>query len=64
LNYENIPSEALEEAKRFLLDSVGCAFSALDNKDIQAAYKRNRLASSKAARNIFIFGSKANLAHF
>ena len=31
LNYENIPSEALEEAKRFLLDSVGCAFSALDN---------------------------------
>ncbi|GAH72474.1 unnamed protein product [marine sediment metagenome] len=38
LNYKNIPSVALDEAKRFLLDSVGCAFSALDNKDTQAAY--------------------------
>ncbi|GAG57721.1 unnamed protein product [marine sediment metagenome] len=37
LNYENIPSVALEEAKRFLLDSIGCAFSALNNKDTQSA---------------------------
>jgi len=38
LKYDNIPPEAIKEAKRFLLDSVGCAFSALNNKDTQSAY--------------------------
>ena len=38
LNHKDIPSVALEEAKRFLLDSIGCAFSALNNKDTQATY--------------------------
>ena len=38
LKYEDIPSVAIKEAKRFLLDSIGCAFSALNNQDTQAAY--------------------------
>jgi len=38
LKYDNIPPEAIKEAKRFLLDSVGCAFFAMYNKDTQAAY--------------------------
>ena len=61
LNYENIPSEALEEAKRFLLDSVGCAFSALDNKDIQAAYNYIQDLGGKEQATIIGWGTKENL---
>ena len=61
LNYENIPSVALEEAKRFLLDSVGCAFSALDNKDTQAAYNYIQDLGGKEQATIIGWGTKANL---
>lgn len=61
LNYENIPSVALEEAKRFLLDSIGCAFSALDNKDAQAAYNYIQDLGGKEQATIIGWGIKTNL---
>lgn len=61
LNYENIPSVALEEAKRFLLDSVGCAFSALNNKDTQAAYDYIQDLGGKKQATVIGWGEKANL---
>ncbi len=61
LNYENIPSVALEEAKRFLLDSVGCAFSTLDNKDTQAAYNYIQDLGGKEQATIIGWGTKASL---
>ena len=61
LNYKNIPSVAIEEAKRFLLDSVGCAFSALDNKDTQAAYNYIQDLGGKEQATIIGWGTKANL---
>jgi 2-methylcitrate dehydratase len=61
LNYENIPSVALEEAKRFLLDSVGCAFSALDNEDTQAAYNYIQDLGGKEQATIIGWGTKVNL---
>ena len=61
LNYKDIPSAALEEAKRFLLDSVGCAFSALDNKDTQAAYKYIQDLGGKEQATIMGSGLKTNL---
>ncbi len=36
LSYGDIPTEAKHEAKRFLLDSVGCALAATRNADMQA----------------------------
>ena len=39
LKYEDIPPDALHEAKRFLLDSVGCALAAVQNDDMQAMYR-------------------------
>jgi len=62
LNYENIPSTALEEAKRFLLDSVGCAFSALNSKDTQAAYNYIQDLGGKEQAAIIGWGTKANLS--
>ena len=37
LRYENIPERALREARRFLLDSIGCALAAIHNADMVAA---------------------------
>jgi 2-methylcitrate dehydratase len=39
LQFEDIPQEAIYEAKRFLLDSMGCALAAVHNRDIQAMYR-------------------------
>jgi 2-methylcitrate dehydratase len=61
LKYKDISSEALKEAKRFLLDSIGCAFSALDNKDTQAAYNYIQDLSGKEQATVFGWGLKTNL---
>jgi 2-methylcitrate dehydratase len=61
LNYENIPSVATKEAKRFLLDSVGCAFSALSNKDTQAAYGYIQDLGGKKQATIIGWGEESNL---
>jgi 2-methylcitrate dehydratase len=39
LRYEDIPGDALHEAKRFLLDSLGCALAAVNNEDMAAMYR-------------------------
>ncbi len=36
LKYDDIPAVAIKEAKRFLLDSIGCALAAVGNEDMQA----------------------------
>jgi len=61
LKYDSIPPEAIKEAKRFLLDSVGCAFSALDNKDTKAAYNYIRDLGGKEQATIIGWGEKTNL---
>ncbi|MBN1287347.1 MAG: MmgE/PrpD family protein [Anaerolineae bacterium] len=38
LKLEDVPADAIKEAKRFLLDSVGCAFGALGSRDMQIAH--------------------------
>ena len=39
LKFEDIPEESIWEAKRFLLDSVGCALAAVKNEDMEAMYR-------------------------
>ena len=39
LKYQDIPEESIWEAKRFLLDSVGCALAAVNNEDMAAMYR-------------------------
>jgi 2-methylcitrate dehydratase len=39
LRYEDIPANAVHEAKRFLLDSAGCALAAVPLEDMQAAHR-------------------------
>ncbi|MFN2370504.1 MAG: MmgE/PrpD family protein [Candidatus Krumholzibacteriia bacterium] len=39
LRFEDIPAAELKEAKRFLLDSVGCALAAVPNADMAAMHR-------------------------
>jgi 2-methylcitrate dehydratase len=39
LQLDAIPNEALHAAKRFLLDSIGCALAAIENEDMQAMHR-------------------------
>lgn len=39
LKFEDIPEVAVKEAKRFLLDSIGCAMAAVNNSDMAAMYR-------------------------
>ena len=39
LKYQEIPEESIWEAKRFLLDSIGCALAAVNNEDMAAMYR-------------------------
>lgn len=37
LKYEQIPAAAIHEAKRFIIDSLGCALAAVENEDMERA---------------------------
>ena len=39
LKFEDIPEVSIWEAKRFLLDSMGCALAAVKNEDMEAMYR-------------------------
>lgn len=39
LIFSDIPEESIWEAKRFLLDSIGCALAAVNNEDMAAMYR-------------------------
>ncbi|MCJ7717254.1 MAG: MmgE/PrpD family protein [Anaerolineales bacterium] len=39
LKFQEIPKGAIWEAKRFLLDSIGCALAAVNNEDMEVMYR-------------------------
>ncbi len=39
LKYRDLPDDVVYEAKRFLFDSIGCAFGALNTKDVSSIYR-------------------------
>lgn len=55
LKLETVPPEAIREAKRFLLDSVGCAFGALGRPDVQIVH--DTLAALGGAPEATVIGS-------
>ncbi|MBC7220944.1 MmgE/PrpD family protein [Candidatus Bipolaricaulota bacterium] len=61
LRYEEIPNEACTEAKRFLLDSVGCALAALDLPDMAAAHRYVAKLGGADHATVIGFGTRTNL---
>lgn len=61
LQYEDIPSEAQEEAKRFLLDSIGCALAAVHNEDMDNAFQYIKSLGGHQQATIIGYGHQTNV---
>ncbi len=62
LNFDEIPDKAVEEAKRFLLDSVGCALAACGNEDMERAHRYVKTLGGNNQATIIGYGTRANVA--
>ncbi len=60
LEYDHIPEVAVKEAKRFLLDSVGCALAAVNNSDMAAMYRFTEKLGGTAEATLIGNGHRTN----
>jgi 2-methylcitrate dehydratase len=60
LAFEDIPAEAVHEAKRFLLDSVGCALAAAHTEDMRAMHRFIEALGGKSEATIIGSGHRTN----
>jgi 2-methylcitrate dehydratase len=63
LKYEDIPAASLKEAKRFLLDSVGCALAAVKNQDMAAMYRFTEKLGGTPEATLIGNGHRTNAAN-
>jgi 2-methylcitrate dehydratase len=63
LHYDQIPETSVKEAKRFLLDSVGCALAALDHEDMQQAYDFVQALGGKEQATVIGHGTMTNMGN-
>ena len=59
LKYDMIPAEAVKEAKRYLLDSIGCALGGYQQHDVKIAMEV--LGEHAGAGNTTVIGSGAKV---
>jgi 2-methylcitrate dehydratase len=60
LQYENLPEDVIHEAKRFMIDSLGCAFAAVKNEDMQAMYRFTEKLGGVPEATVIGTGHKTN----
>jgi 2-methylcitrate dehydratase len=60
LQYSDIPEVAIHEAKRFLLDSMGCALAAVQNEDMRAMYRFTEKLGGTPEATIIGTGHRTN----
>jgi len=63
LKYEQLPETVLYQVKRFLLDSIGCAFGGWDTEDFQIQYKLHQDMGGKPEASVLVKGTKMPLYH-
>ena len=63
LQFEDIPQEAVHEAKRFLLDSMGCALVATRNEDMQAMHTFIQKLGGTPEATVIGSGLRTNAPH-
>ncbi len=61
LTYDQIPEPARKEAKRFMLDSVGCALAAVENEDMRQAFEFIQMLGGHEQATVIGHGTKTNL---
>jgi 2-methylcitrate dehydratase len=60
LQFKDIPLEARHEAKRFLLDSMGCALAAVGNEDMLAMYRLMRELGGRPQATVIGTGERTS----
>ncbi|MBU7043836.1 MAG: MmgE/PrpD family protein [Theionarchaea archaeon] len=63
LQYDSLPAEAVTEAKRFLLDSIGCALAAVGNEDMEHACSYIQALGGNHQATIIGYGNRTNMAN-
>ncbi len=63
LKYSDIPETSIKEAKRFLLDSVGCALAAVKNEDMAAMYRFIDKTGGTAESTLIGTGARTNASN-
>jgi len=63
LNYNDLPLNVIGEVKRFLLDSIGCAFGGWDTEDVQIQHNFYSKMGGKKEASVFISGKKMPANH-
>jgi 2-methylcitrate dehydratase len=63
LQYEDIPETARHQARRFTLDSIGCAFAALNNEDMKAAHRYIQALGGTNQATVIGTGLRTNLSN-
>jgi 2-methylcitrate dehydratase len=61
VQYKDIPPEAVKEAKRFLLDSIGCALAAVHNEDMDNAFQYIENLGGNPQSTIIGYGHRTNM---
>ena len=58
LKYEDIPEEVINEVKRYLYDSIGCAIGSVNTKDVNAIRDIYQEMGGEPEATTFVFGDK------
>lgn len=58
LKYEDLPEEVINETKRYLYDSIGCAFGAYKTKDVNIIRDIYKQMGGREEATVFAFGDK------
>ncbi len=56
----DLPDDVIKEAKRFLVDSIGCAFAALNSEDMEAMFRVIEALGGTPEATIIGYGHRTN----
>jgi len=63
LKYEDLPQEVVEQTKRFVLDSIGCAFGGWNTEDVQVQHKLHQTIGGAGEASVLVSGAKLPMKH-
>ena len=63
LRFEDLPEEVIYQVKRFLLDSIGCAFGGWDTEDVQIQHELYHKMGGTPEATVFVGGTQLPMNH-
>ena len=60
IKVDDLPDDVIKEAKRFLIDSIGCAFAALYSEDMEAMFRVIEALGGTPEATIIGYGHRTN----